>query len=38
MIPINITEDGVCTYRDGLYNRRKPLLRDPSRLYHRNTH
>ena len=32
MIPINITEDGVCTSRDGLSNRRKPVLRDPPRL------
>ena len=29
MIPINITEDGVCTSEDGLPNRRKPDLRDP---------
>ena len=38
MIPINITEDGVCTSRDGLSNRRKPVLRDPPRIYYRNTH
>ena len=28
MIPINITEDGVCTSGDGLPNRRKPDLWD----------
>ena len=38
MIPINITEDGVCTSEDGLPNRRKLVLRDTPRLYYRNTH
>ena len=38
MIPINITEDGVYPSRDGLPNRRKPVLWDPPRIYDRNTH
>ena len=33
MIAINVTEDGVCTSRDGLSNRRKPVLWDPPRIY-----
>ena len=37
MILIDITEDGVCTSRDGLPNRRKPVLRDPRKGFNIGT-